>query len=422
VKTTTTTTTTGTSSSVKFFPGTNLKFYPGFVISGTGENAPLSVIQSKWDAIFTSDLNRKETYRPSGVYGGVARRLGWYRFYKDENVRPQNPQNPNDPAYDWSLLDSVFTIDAVKKDGALVAIDIQETNSDAVPNWLSKAPYNGTFLSNFNERQPRYDRYAGPDYAGRTNVGVQPPIVEEWAYFNQAMRDHLIATGNIDKIMGVSGGELAGSAATDTTGFNMNDWYKGTGLRHKLAYDIWASSGVVYYMLTMTDGNKKNQTWPYMLSRQAGMAMPDMKLTSTGSDGITGYSRFTDPNGVYQKDIRPLRQNTEANGLRDTTTFVAGVPNPWGYSATTTKQTASQILWALSGSPKAADPAKRDSKLGQVGEDPPGIMPVHQIWLSFDGSGPTANYPTAADWRKAIDTFGPPGTFAFPYFPAGYNP
>jgi hypothetical protein len=238
------------------------------------------------------------------------------------------------------------------------------------------------------------------------------------------MHDHLVATGNIDKVMGVNGGELA----VDTTGmsvpgYNHVNFYKGAGLRNHLCAEIWAESNIAYYASTLSDSDtKKPNMWPYMHDPIIGMAYPDMRMTSTGSGGIGASSRFSDMNGNSQKDIRPLRQSTEANGLRDSTTFVAGVPNPWGYSNQTVPQTPMHILWALSGAPKAADPAKRDSGLGQVGEDPPGIMPVHQVWMSFDVSWSTANYPTAAQWREAIDTFGPPGTFAFPYLPLGYVP
>jgi hypothetical protein len=251
----------------------------------------------------------------------------------------------------------------------------------------------------------------------------KPPIAEEWAYLHQAMHDHLVATGNIAKVMGVNGGELAVQDPTDVPDYNHTNFYKGAGLKNKIAAAAWAESGVQYYQSTLVDSaTKKPQMWPYMHDPVIGMAYPDMKMTSTGSGGIGAISRFDDLEGNNQKDIRPLRQATEANGLRDSTTFVAGVPNPWGYSNQIVPQTPMHILWALSGAPKAADPAKRDSGLGQAGEDPPGIMPVHLVSLSFDVSWSSANYPTAEQWREAIDTFGPPGTFAFPYLPPGYEP
>lgn len=417
-----------TSSKSGVFPGTNLKFYPGFIIGGTGENASLTSIQSRWDAIFTSSPNRKESYRPPGVYGAVARRLAWSRFYTNQSVRPTNPANHTDAGYDWSLLDSTFTIAAVQNDRALVFIDLQEAEApNALPTWLINAPYNGTFVDSNNSRTPRYDRYAGPDKDGNRNVGVgtgKPPIVEEWVAFHRAMHDHLVATGNINKVMGVSGGELVVNtvdSAALPTDFNVINFLKGAGLRNHLAAQIWAESGITTYALTILSGNKKTYMWPYMDDPTVGLSFPDMKMTSASISGILGNSRFDDLYGVYQKDIRPLQQRTEGNGMRESTFFEAGSRNPWGYSNQSVGQTPMHVLWALSGAPKATDPAKRDSGLGQAGEDHSGFMPVHQVFIGFQ---PNTNpdYPTAEEWQQAIDTFGPPGTFAFPYLPPGYEP
>ncbi len=422
------------------FPDTNLKLYPGFVIGNIDEGSSASQLQSRWDALMTTTPNRKVLYRPPGIYAGITRRLRWWRFYKtvanasptsrtQTTVRPDDPADHTDPRYDWSLLDAAFGISAVVDDGALIFIDIQETNGDGVPSWLSNAPYNGTYLAPNagNERQPRYDRYSGPDYEGRTNVGASPPIVDEWVHFNRAMHDHLVATGNIDKVMRVSDGELVGGLAPEV---NAQDWYRGQGLRRAQAARIWAESGIIYDALNMVDGNKKDHTWPYTDGEvdldteddiTLGFSMPDMKMNSASLSGITGNSRYNSPSGVYQKDIRPLTQLNQANGFRANTYFPAGSQNPWGYDNQTLPQTPMHILWALSGAPKAADPSKRDSGLGQVGEDPPGFMPVHLVGVGFQ---PAANpdYPTVEEWHEAIDTFGPPGTFAFPYLPPGYVP
>jgi len=424
----TTTPTSPTGSLAGVFPGTKLKFYPGFIIGGTGEGASLTSIQSRWDAIFTSSPNRKESYRPAGVYGGVARRLAWSRFYTNQSVRPADPTDHTDAAYDWSLLDSIFTIAAVQNDGALVFIDLQEAEApSALPTWLITAPYNGTFVDANNSRTPRYDRYAGPDKDGNRNVGVgtgKPPIVEEWVAFHRAMHDHLVATGKINKVMGVSGGELVVNtvdSAALPADFNVINFFKGAGLRNRLVAGIWAESGIATHALTILSGNKKTYMWPYMDDPTVGLSFPDMKMTSTSISGILGNSRFDDLNGVYQKDIRPLQQRTEGNGMRDSTFFEAGSQNPWGYSNQSVAQTPMHVLWALSGAPKAADPAKRDSGLGQAGEDPSGFMPVHQVFIGFQPNN-NPDYPTAEEWQQAIDTFGPPGTFAFPYLPLGYKP
>jgi hypothetical protein len=417
---------------VKFFPGTNLKFYPGFVIAGNGENASLSTLENRWQQLF--DGSRKTSYRPAGVYGGIARRLNWARFYTNSNVRPANPSNPNDPGYDWSLLDATFGINAVKNEGALIYVEIRDVGygngvSNA-PNWFVSAPYNGVFITGNGGTIPKYYRFSGPDLQGRTNVGATPPILDEWLTFQKALYDHLVQTGNINKVMGVnSGGEIftGGSAFVPPADYNQANLFIGVALRDSSMAKIWSASGIPVYAASLLDGNRKDAEWPYMQNPIVGMHFPDVKLTNTSSTGLTGPSRFSSPDGLFQKDIRPLQQATELNGYAGgtginvaQTTFVAGVSNPWGYSNKTVPQTVSQILWAFSGAPKATDPAKRDSKLGQVGDDPAGPWPIHQIIL--DWSDTDARKPSLADWHTAIDTFGPPGTFAFPYFPPGYNP
>jgi hypothetical protein len=200
--------------------------------------------------------------------------------------------------------------------------------------------------------------------------------------------------------------------------FNQTNNFHGSALVARQIAEDWAKSGIFVSMSSLTGSTAKlNVFWQYMNNPLLATNFPDLKMS--GTNDISGTERFSDLSGVYQKDIRRLSQGTENNGQRLTTYFAPGIANPWGYSGTTTKQTASQILWALSGAPKATDPAKRDSKLGQVGEDPAGLMPVHDIVLMWNMSS-HQNSPTIDDWHKAIDTFGPPGTFAFPYLPPGY--
>jgi len=397
------------------FPGTNLKFRPGFIIAAN-ENQPPSVTESKWQALFTSSLNRKVSYRPPGVYGGVARRLNWYRFYVDQNVKPKNPKDHTDPAYDWSLLDAIFTINAVQNEGALVFIDVLDIGfgSTAAPIWLANSPYDGVFsdvtggASGAGRIIPKYYRFAGPDIRGLTNVGSSPPIMDEYAAFHQAMRNHLVSTGNIDRVMGIKLEETF-AGPTFPEDWDTGNYRHGVGLRSKLISAIWNESSIPVFQNSVNN----NGVWDlYVGSSQLCMSYPDVKLSNTSS--FPPDSRFS-LNGVHQKDIRQLIQATEYNGVRENTYFDASVPNPWGYSNMSVAQTPSHIIWALSGAPKGII---KDSKLGQTGDDPPGIIPVHNIIVEFDKSWS----PTVSEWHTAIDTFGPPGTFAFPYLPPGYIP
>lgn len=405
------------------FPGTNLKFYPGFIIA-TAENESPSSIESKWQALFTSTPNRKVSYRPKGVYGGVLVRLKWNRFYVNENVRPKNPTNPSDPAYDWSKLDAVFAINAVQNEGALVSIEVGDISYNATPKapmWLANPPYNGLFIagtdggSGQQKAIPKYYRFSGPDLRN-ISTDNNYPIVEEWVNFHRAMHDHLVATGNINKVMGTNaGGETyLGTSFTPPPDWNLTNFMHGIALRsHKIA-QIWAESGIITGTGSLT-GDQMKVSWSYIQNPLMGMSYPDMKLNSTYNIKVAG--RFNNPDDIGQQNTRPLTQATEPNGYSATTYFSPGIPNPWGYSDITVTQTTSHILWALSGPPKGA---KKDSGLGQSGDDPSGLMPVHQVVLSWDNWSDLS--PTVSDWHTAIDTFGPPGTFAFPYLPPGYVP
>jgi hypothetical protein len=390
------------------FPGTNLKFYPGFVIAGT-ENESLSSIESRWQELFSG--SRKQTYRPPGIYGGISRGLSWKRYYVDQNVRPRDPSDHSDPAYDWSLLDAVFNLNSVQNEGALVKISVGEVSyggSPKVPAWLINSPYDGTFNSG---------KDGGSGGERITPKYYRDDIVQEYIDFNQALHDHLVATGNIDKIMFLTLSEfhVSGSAPVPPD-YDATTFTHGVGKRSREVAKIWARSGVIV-MVSSLSSSRRDIYWEYMDNPTLGATYPDMKMS--GTNNITSSStRFSDMNGINQKDTRPLSQGTEGNGQRLNTYFAPDIPNPWGYSDVSKPQTASHILWALSGSPKGAN---KDSGLGQAGNDPAGVMPVHTIIIDF-GRTWQDNSPSVEEWHEAIDTFGPPGTYAFPYLPQGYEP
>ena len=406
-------------------PGTNVKLRPGFII-GANENQPVIETERRWHALFSN--GRSESYRPKGVYGGIMSRLNWYRFYTNHNVRPSNPNDPNDPAYDWSELDKYFESSLVQNEGALVLIEARDISFNFkhhhVPGWLVNAPYDGVFKSGLDggskkpRSVPKYYRYAGPDILGRTNVGGHMPIVEEYVMFNNAMYQHLKNKGYLDKVMGILISELfLGSKNALPAEFIAYDFHHGTSIRQKRVADIWAQSGIPTYANSLLNGDRKTIAWPYVTPSTA-LAFPDMKLNNTNPlTGITGSSRFNDIDGNSQKDVRPLMQATESHGLRSDTDFT-DTPNPWGYkNQQDVSQTMSHVLWALSGPPTGTN---KDSGLGQPGPDPSGLWPVHTVIVSWGRNHWLS--PTVEDWHKAIDTFGPPGTGAFPYLPPGYEP
>ena len=403
------------------FPGTNLKFYPGIIL-WTFENDSPETIESRWQALFTSTPNRKASYRPAGIYGGVTAKLNWSRFYKDSKVRPQAPSNHKDPAYDWSKIDAIFNINAVQNEGALVVIKIADIGNGRPPKWLLNIPYDGAFYAQqYDKTQPpvtltpKYYRYEGPDSRGNANANDSLPIVEELVYFYQALHDHIKDTGNMDKVMFVHLDEVFVNSAILPNDYNSAAFQHGTGVRNNKVAKIWAASQIAVHQSSLV-GPFAETLWQYMDNPPLGLTFPDMKMS--GTNNISGASRFSNMTGTYQKDIRPLSQAVEANGLRSHTYFAPDIPNPWGYSGVSVPQTMSHVLWALSGSPKGEN---KDSGLGQNGTDPPGVMPVHNIFVSWSMTWHEHN-PSLSEWHEALDTFGPPGTFAFPYLPEGFQP
>ena len=401
------------------FPGTNLKFYPGVII-WSHENQSPSSIEANWQALFTTEKNRKKTYRPNGVYGGVTAKLNWSRYYKDQKIRPHDPSNHADPAYNWKPIDDILKINAVQNEGALVVIKVSDIGNGRPPKWLLNAPYNGGFLAQVygngppTTLTPKYYRYATPDSRDKTNTNNQPPIVEEYVYFHQALHDHLVATGNINKVMMVHLGEVFISNPNLPADYNSSAFQHGTGVRNQQIAKIWAESKIMVQASSLV-GPYAPTLWEYMDTPTLGITFPDMKMYGTKS--FSGAQRFTRPNGASQEDIRPLSQAIEGNGFSSSTYFAPDKLNPWGYSGVSKPQTMSHVLWALSGPPKGEN---KDSGLGQVGEDPSGVMPVHNILVSWSMTWEKLN-PSLAEWHEALDTFGPAGTFAFPYLPPGYQ-
>ena len=411
-----------------FFPGTNLKLYPGFLVTD-GSSASAATLESRWQQLFSG--SRKTSYRPPGVYGGIVRRSKWKQYYVNENIRPADPTDYNDPAYDWSRLDAVFNLNSVQNEGALVAIgagEVSYSGGMSAPAWLSNEPYNGVFNagtdggSGRHKTMPAHFRYLGPDIRGRTNVNVgdgRLPIVEEYIAFHQAMYSYLVDKGYIDKVMFVTTAEFYVTHDAELPpDYNANDFFHGIGTRARSIAAIWAQSQIPVIMSSLTGSEtdkRRNILWQYMDGPPLGLTFPDMKMSGTNNISASS-SRFSAIDGTYQKDTRQLIQATEGNGQRFNTYFAPDIPNPWGYSNVSVPQTPSHILWALSGNPKGAN---KDSGLGQVGDDPSGIMPVHTIIVDW-GRDWEKNSPSLEDWHEAIDTFGPPGTFAFPYLPEGY--
>ena len=393
-----------------FFPGTTINYYPGFIVANKKSDG-IEGMTARWKKLFD---DRHERFLEKGVYTGIMARMGgWKNFYKNELVRPDEPQNYQDPAYTWEHLENIFNMDIVKNRGVKVLIQLGEVGfgDRNAPLWL-KNDFDGLFDAGpgGGSGMPRYT----PKY-------YRSDIVQEVLYFWEALHEYVSANGHADKIMFITLSEFHVNTKYPPHDYDKTKFAYGVGKRQHTIAKIWAQSGVNVQVSSLSS-SKRDIYWQYMDSPMLGATYPDMKMRGTDVyqkvgewKGISGYTkRFVDMHNNYQLSKRPLSQATEGNGQRSHTYFSNYIANPWGYSNETKEQTTHHILWALSGEPKGTN---KDSGFpGQPGKDPCGVMPVHNIMLDFE-RGWHDYSPTAQEWLDAIDTFGPDGTFAFPALP-----
>ena len=401
------------------FPGTNMDFYPGFVI-WTTKGTSYSHIDEKWNKFLSG--GRKTSYRPKGVYGGIHLQPAWKDFYKNPSKHPDSYDSSipladhTHPAYDWSELQTILdNSTAINEDGALVVL--YPVEAERSPTWLKDSEGNAGSL--YNYPPPHTPTATVPKYNDAT-------VVDEIVTFHKALHDFLVDNNYIDKIMSIAISEVFLSNPAHTS--LRNQFFAGVADRNIRVAKIWQKSNKFVTPFSIVSEPLRTHLWNKVDQEEAnnsdfrlGLSFPDMKLYSTDVNNMSSGNRFTNLDNVQQKDRRLLTQLTESNGHRTHTYFAPDIPNPWDYSGESFAQTTSHILWALSGSPKNKD--NQDSGLdGQLGEiDPPGINPVHVVFVDWETTW-GKNNPTVEEWQEAFDIFGPPGTFAFPYLPPGYQP
>lgn len=408
-------------------------FFPGIYIQVNANNTAAQ-LDAAWNQLMTA--GRKTSWRPPGVYCGLSHRVYMRRHYTNEAVRPTDPADWEDPGYNWGPLSEVFQTSAVQNDGAKVILQCfsMATGNSRMPLWLRNAPYNGEHVDSANGIYVlKFHRFTGPDMRGVSSPypNEGPAVVDEMINLHRAAIGYLEAQGWLDK---VAIADCAGELAIST--YPNND---ATAFRHGYAYysrevtKLWNAKGI----MTNSGGNSnqngalKTIAWPYYEGDPGhadvnyrkriaiGQQYPDFKMVTMGSWG-SGANRFEGLSGDSQKDRKPLSQADETNGIRQFTTFPVGLTTPWDLAGQTVPQTVAHKIYQISGAPKGAN---RDSALGQVGDDPSGFFPVHYFSVNMGANFQNLSYfPTVEDYQLAIDTFGPPGTFAFPYFPEGYNP
>ena len=128
--------------------------------------------------------------------------------------------------------------------------------------------------------------------------------------------------------------------------------------------------------------------------------------------------------------FRGVLVGTESNGFSINTrdgdvAAPRDLPNPFGvplphpdWSFPATNMDCNVAAWYASYTPRAQSPAD-DSRLGQQGRDPNGVIPATNLALSLRGQRQEGIRP--ADWNRAMLAFGASGTKALFWPPFGFD-
>jgi hypothetical protein len=391
------------------YPGTQRRFLPGFVYHVNAKNvtdfekAAREVLpyKTKW-------LNPNER---TGLF--VSTLANWRQFYVDGNVKPKNPTDPNDQAYTWKTLDDILNSSLIapdKIDGISLRLLTGNSETRSHPQWavtegnVWTCPANKIeyplfwnndwqlmkdlkdFLTAFGKRykdNPRLHILQFPENIWATNACKKQmghsankcsrEVAERCVHAAKVMPNTIILTGGIGDTTGGGAASIVDLVANQVGGFMPDPRF----FRKNNGTKLWP---------------EVTCDWSYGWMQKNAVKVP------------MGYA--TEPNGWWSDGFK-------------------GAPNPFGYKAGENPPMVGTIgaqiaLWYVSGEPRG--PIK-DSKLGQAGDDPGGIIP--SSWFYFN-SYPWSKkkYPSLEDWDAAFQTFAwgqGKGTNAFPYVPPGFD-
>jgi hypothetical protein len=387
-----------------YYPGTQRRFAPSIVMAVSGGSSKKSIENrwNKWMEPYYRDwLDPAEKTKP-GIYHAA---LALSRFYKG-NSKPKNPEDPNDPAYDWSYFDSMLDVKPIKE-GRAKFHWMMDVEGSTIPQWMRSAK-----LVHQVSGQKEVIDYQKDQ--------LVKAMKEFWtAYGKRYDNDDRVYTILIDEDQSKGG-------------INVKLWDRNkTEVYSYIPKVVKKQTIIITWNTQIIDNLVENH--------ELGAGSSDIRMF-TDSCGAKGNFPITDCNhavfGTMQKFNStamnpvggkrvPIWGSSASYGYRILGSKKAwnppNVSNPWGEALPTSREkpknsitniTPSMYTWYISGSPRSK---QSDSKLGQNGADPAGIIPSNFVVVTLDGQRHEGE--TIQDWNLALRRFGAQGTKAVPALP-----
>ncbi len=379
------------------------------IATAMGGNAPsYSALNSNWDT-YIEPYRNQWAHPDDGIEFGIYLHvLYWSAFYVNQNNKPSNPTNHNDPAYDWSYLDGIENgVDALRTGKAKLHFR-WDTESSGIPNFLENQgdTFNGT---------------GGRPVAAWHRSNVQKDARDFWTAF--AARYN-----GASWLAGISH-EEDNSGPNPPSDWTGAAWTSGRANVVRHTYNVLPdhtvflaqSSGVHSHLTDIPVGRFMDDTKPGAFGcGSANRPFPIYDCTDGVLAGIQNFNgTIENPPGGIPK---PTWSSSMPNGWGSRNDGNYGESNPWGRaypipgetSVPTTPNAdpdwnATQFLSYIAGEPRAPSPLD-DSGLGQAGRDNAGIVPSMVVLVNGSVDTPQA-------WNRAFTLFGGQGTRACPAVP-----
>lgn len=365
---------------IGFWADTQKIFRPGVAARMSADTAA-STVNSRMLSFFTAQNRAK--WLKTGTFVNFDAIFTMRNLYTNQSIAPSSPTDPDDPAYNWTLLDSYNSMEFLDPANCGPGLMLQMFHTAGrTPLWFRNAGY--TWFNSDNSEQIRY---------------WMPEAV-------QALKDLFTAVHNrysnnykwwvIGIAEDLSGGTSAWPAGKTNTSTALGVAEILTHIDNLFGGKIWT-----------TIGSLNATTASYMLPLTA-LHNPDPKLTPLLTEYATGNTG-TWPQAfmMRESDNRLCKQGVEPNGLKYVT-WRDDVENPFGNTSTAPPPgyhypTTDELCWAFSSA---------------------GICKTHLLVMGspdWGGVGANGHYLlTLPNWAASFDKYMASGDDSMPYLPASY--